>query len=36
VQRATCAVLAFGFAQALSVDRMIEKLLAARAPTRPR
>jgi nicotinamidase-related amidase len=31
LQRATCAVLAFGFAQVLPVDQMIEKLLAARA-----
>jgi ureidoacrylate peracid hydrolase len=32
LQRATCAVLAFGFAQVLTVDQMIEKLRAARAP----
>jgi hypothetical protein len=30
LQRATLAVLAFGFAQVLTVDEMIEKLEAAR------
>lgn len=30
LQRATCAVLAFGFAQVLTVDEMIQKLEAAR------